>query len=67
MYYLDVVEQFDVIQDVDVNHRGYEVVVHGMKNGKYHKYRGKFTSTQIGNSFAEKVKDFVGIEKTRTG
>lgn len=59
MHYPGDVDQFDLIEGVDINHNGFEIVVHGIKNGEYHQYKAKYTSRGAGLAFANKMKGFI--------
>jgi hypothetical protein len=65
MQYLDLVEEFDNIESVDINHNGYEVVVHGWKDDDYHQSKQKFTFNKTGKEFAKQVQNFAALKKAR--
>lgn len=65
MHYLDLVDQFDDIETVDINHNGFEVVVHGWKDGDYHQSKQKFTFNKTGKEFAKQIQNFFVVKKSR--
>lgn len=64
MYYLDIVDQFDVITDVNTQPSKKLVSVHGLKAGKPFVYNKSYQHLKVANEVAKRLKYFIGIKKS---
>lgn len=63
MYYLEIVDLFDVIDDVTVQQDGKSVRVCGKKDGQFADYYQSYNYTKVAREVAKRLKYFVGIKK----
>jgi hypothetical protein len=63
MYYLDIVNQFDVIQSVKIEQDGKTVKVVGMTNGVPFEYAQSYSYTKVAKEVAKRLAYFIGIKK----
>jgi len=63
MYYLDIVDQFEVITDVNTQPSKKIVSVHGLKDGKPFVYNQGYQHLKVMNEVAKRLKYFIGIKK----
>ena len=63
MYYLDIVNLFDVIEEVIIQQDGKSIRVCGKKDGKSTDYYQSYNYTKVAREVAKRLKYFVGIKK----
>lgn len=64
MYYLDIVNLFDVINDVTVQPSKKLVTVTGLQNGKHYVYTKSYMHLKVAQEVAKRLKYFIGIKKS---
>ena len=63
MYYLDIVDLFDVIEDVIIQPDGKSIRVRGKKDGQFTDYYQSYNYVKVTKEVAKRLKYFVGIKK----
>lgn len=63
MYYLDIVDLFDVIEDVIIQPDGKSIRVRGKKDGQFADYYQSYNYVKVTKEVAKRLKYFVGIKK----
>ena len=61
MYYLDIVELFDVIETVEVKDK--TVHIRGLKDGVSYEYVKSYGYLKVAKEVAKRLKYFIGIKK----
>ncbi len=64
MYYLDIVDQFDLINNVEVKSSEKTVVIYGVRNGQSYTYRKSYQHLKVATEVAKRVKYFIGVKKS---
>lgn len=63
MSYLDIVNDFDLIEDVIVQPDKMSIRVRGKKNDKFHDFYKTYQNKKVANIVAQKIKMFIGVTK----
>ena len=63
MYYLDIVNTFDIIDDVTVQPSKKLITVYGRKDGELTTYAKSYQHLKVAQEVAKRLKYFIGIEK----
>ena len=66
MYYLEIVDLFDVIDDVIVQRDGKTVRVRGKKDCEFADYYQSYSYTKVAKEVAKRLKYFIGIKRNGT-
>ena len=64
MYYLDIVDLFDVIEDVIIQPDGKSIRVRGKANGEFMDFYQSYNYIKVTNEVAKLLKFFIGIKKS---
>ena len=63
MGYLDIVNEFDLVEDVIVQPDGLSIRVRGKKDGDFHDFYKTYQNKKTARCVFEKIKMFVGIPR----
>lgn len=63
MYYLEIVDLFDVIDDVIVQPDGKTIRVRGKKNGEFADYYQSYNYMKVAKEVAKRLNYFIGVKR----